>query len=66
MRLALDTNVMAYAEGLNGPSMRKAALELLQGLPEPPLSCLYRRLVNSFRFLSARLVVHERVLALRS
>ena len=33
MRLALDTNVMAYVEGINGPSMKEAALELLQGLP---------------------------------
>ena len=34
MRLALDTNILAYAEGVNGASMRKAALELVQRLPE--------------------------------
>lgn len=33
MRLALDTNVMAYVEGINGPAMKKAALDLLQGVP---------------------------------
>jgi predicted nucleic acid-binding protein len=33
VRLALDTNIMAYVEGINGPSMKEAALELLQGLP---------------------------------
>jgi len=34
VRLALDTNILAYAEGVNGASMRKAALELVQRLPE--------------------------------
>ena len=34
MRVALDTNVLAYAEGVNGAPMRKAALELVQRLQE--------------------------------
>ena len=34
MRVALDTNILAYAEGVNGAAMRKAALELVQRLPE--------------------------------
>jgi predicted nucleic acid-binding protein len=34
VRLALDTNILAYAEGVNGAPMRKAALELLERLPE--------------------------------
>ncbi len=34
MRVALDTNVLAYAEGVNGLSMKKSALELLEALPE--------------------------------
>jgi predicted nucleic acid-binding protein len=34
MRVALDTNVLAYAEGVNGAQMRKAALELVERLPE--------------------------------
>jgi predicted nucleic acid-binding protein len=33
VRLALDTNVLACFEGINGPSMKKAATELLQSLP---------------------------------
>ena len=33
MRVALDTNVLAYAEGVNGPSMKTLALELVDGLP---------------------------------
>jgi predicted nucleic acid-binding protein len=34
VRLALDTKILAYAEGVNGAPMRKAALELVQRLPE--------------------------------
>ncbi len=34
MRLGVDTNVLAYAEGVNGPAMKKIALELLAKLPK--------------------------------
>jgi hypothetical protein len=34
VRVALDTNILAYAEGVNGAPMKKAALGLVQGLPE--------------------------------
>ena len=34
MKVALDTNVLAYAEGLNGEAMRKVTLELLEKLPQ--------------------------------
>ena len=33
MRVALDTNVLAYAEGANGVAMREKALKLIQRLP---------------------------------
>lgn len=33
MKVALDTNVLAYAEGTNGAAMRDKALKLVQGLP---------------------------------
>ncbi len=33
MRVALDTNILAYAEGVNGEDMRRAALDLLRRLP---------------------------------
>ena len=33
MRIALDTNVLAYAEGANGAMMRDKALKLIQRLP---------------------------------
>ena len=32
MKVALDTNVLAYAEGTNGAAMRDKALELIQRL----------------------------------
>jgi predicted nucleic acid-binding protein len=33
VRVALDTNILAYAEGTNGVEMRDKALDLLQKLP---------------------------------
>lgn len=34
MRLALDTNILVYAEGLNGDAKKQAVLDLLQKLPQ--------------------------------
>ncbi|SRR6266496_847534 len=34
MRLGVDTNVVAYAEGVNGAAMKKTAFELLAKLPK--------------------------------
>lgn len=34
MKVALDTNVLAYAEGINGAEKRDQALSLLQRLPD--------------------------------
>lgn len=34
MRVALDTNILAYAEGVNGPWMKEAAMELVEQLPQ--------------------------------
>ncbi len=34
MRIALDTNVLAYAEGINGAARRGAALSLIRRLPQ--------------------------------
>jgi predicted nucleic acid-binding protein len=33
VRVALDTNLLAYAEGVNGPSMQSMALELVGRIP---------------------------------
>ena len=35
MRAAVDTNILAYAEGVNGVVRRQAALEILRRLPTP-------------------------------
>lgn len=35
MRAALDTNILVYAEGVNGLDRRQAALELVERLPTP-------------------------------
>lgn len=44
MRLALDTNILAYLEGVNGLPRKKAAIDLLQKLPSDrtflPVQCL--------------------------
>jgi predicted nucleic acid-binding protein len=34
VRVALDTNVLAYAEGVNGAGMKRTALGLLEKLPQ--------------------------------
>jgi predicted nucleic acid-binding protein len=34
VKVALDTNILVYAEGVNGAAMKRSALELLQKLPE--------------------------------
>ena len=34
MRVALDTNVLAYAEGIDGPERRDTALDLVQRLQQ--------------------------------
>ncbi len=34
MRVALDTNILAYAEGVNGAGMKGMALELVDRLPQ--------------------------------
>jgi|SRR5579884_2492354 len=33
MKVALDTNILAYAEGTNGAAMRDRALELIERIP---------------------------------
>ncbi len=34
MKVALDTNVLAYAEGINGTKQREAALAIIRKLPQ--------------------------------
>lgn len=37
MRVALDTNILAYAEGVNDLAMKRTALALVEKLPEGTL-----------------------------
>lgn len=43
-RVALDTNILLYAEGLNRDAKKQAALDLVQKLPQdlevPPVQAL--------------------------
>lgn len=61
MRVALDTNILAYAEGVNGPARKKAALELIRKLQQPStflpvqvLGELFRVLVGKAGFAAAQ------------
>ncbi len=67
MLVAIDTNVLAYAEGAGDERRRKAAIELMTRLPETAvilpvqvLGELYRVLVGKLRQPAAR--AHEAVL----
>lgn len=51
MRVAFDTNVLAYAEGVNGPSMKALALELVQGLPQASVVLPVQTLGELFQVL---------------
>jgi len=57
VRIALDTNILAYAEGVNGAAAKKAALELIRKLPDTEtflpvqvLGELFRVLVRKTRY----------------
>ena len=51
MRIALDTNVLAYAAGVNGPERQRAALELLRKLSESETLLPVQALGELFRVL---------------
>jgi predicted nucleic acid-binding protein len=51
MRVALDTNVLAYAEGTNGAFMRDKALALIQGLPPGAVALPVQALGELFNVL---------------
>ena len=51
MRVALDTNVLAYAEGVNGADMRQRSLELIQRLPPGSVVLPVQTLGELFRVL---------------
>lgn len=51
MRVALDTNILAYAEGANGADMKRTALELVQNLPEDAVLLPVQALGELFNLL---------------
>jgi predicted nucleic acid-binding protein len=51
MRLALDTNILAYAAGVNGHEQKKTALEIISRLPEPDTFLPVQVLGELFRVL---------------
>jgi predicted nucleic acid-binding protein len=51
MKVALDTNVLAYAEGLNGEARKQAALKLVQGLPQDLVTLPVQTLGELFNVL---------------
>jgi predicted nucleic acid-binding protein len=51
MRVAMDTNILVYAEGLNGEAKRQAALEVVQKLPQDLLVLPVQTLGELFHVL---------------
>ena len=51
VKVALDTNILAYAEGLNGEPKRQAAFELVQKLPQDMLVLPVQTLGELFHVL---------------
>jgi predicted nucleic acid-binding protein len=51
MRLALDTNILAYAVGVNGPERKNETLEMINKLPEPDTFLPVQVLGELFRVL---------------
>jgi len=54
MRVALDTNVLAYAEGVNGSGRKKATLDLLAKLPDESTFIPVQVLGELFQVLVAK------------
>lgn len=54
MRVALDTNVLAYAEGVNGVAMKRTALELVQKLPADAVLLPVQTLGELFNLLARK------------
>ncbi len=54
MRVALDTNILAYAEGVNGVRMKRAALHLLNQLPPAYVILSVQVLGELFRVLTRK------------
>ena len=61
MRIALDTNVLAYAAGVNGPERQRAALELFGKLSESETVVPVQALGELFRVLVGKAKISPRL-----
>ena len=55
MKFAVDTNVLAYAEGADGPERRQLALDLLERLPPEYTGVPVQALGELFRVLVGKM-----------
>lgn len=51
MKIAIDTNILGYAEGVNGDEWKREALALIQGLPIPSIVIPTQVLLELFNIL---------------
>jgi predicted nucleic acid-binding protein len=51
VRVALDTNILAYAEGVNGATMRETAFDIIEKLPADAVMLPVQVLGELFRVL---------------
>jgi predicted nucleic acid-binding protein len=54
VRIALDTNILAYAEGVNGIPMQQTALDLISRLPESEIFLPVQVLAELFNVLTRK------------
>lgn len=54
MRVALDTNILAYAEGVNGVAAKKSALDIIEKLPAEDTFLPVQVLGELFRVLTSK------------
>ena len=54
MRIALDTNVLAYAEGVNGPERQAEAMSLITALPRAQVVLPLQALEELFNVLTRK------------
>lgn len=54
MRIALDTNILAYAEGVNGTAMQQTALDLIGRLPQDDVGLPVQVLGELFNVLTRK------------
>jgi predicted nucleic acid-binding protein len=54
VRIALDTNILAYAEGVNGATRKREALELIEAIPQSDIVIPVQVLGELFQVLTRK------------